>query len=170
VLKIAAAVMAFLCIAWWSNLASAQILARGNVYAGVSYGQLTDTVIQQAYRGWNGSVEDLPFSHLPYLGLTLDASGFYRSGVTQYNLFVGPRISKNYDAWRPFLQGMAGVRHISSAGLIYNPITIDIGGGVDYKLSFRNFSWRVQGDFMRSHYASAYQNDFRASTGIVWRF
>jgi hypothetical protein len=170
VLKIAAAVLAFLCLALSSTSASAQILARGNVYAGVSYGQLTNTVVQQAYRGWNGSFEDLPFSHIPYLGLTLDASGFYRSGVRQYNLFVGPRISKEYDNWRPFLHGMAGVRHISSAGLIYNPITIDIGGGTDYKLSFRNFSWRVQGDFMRSHYASAYQNDFRASTGIVWRF
>lgn len=169
-LKIAAAVLAFLCLALSSTSVSAQILARGNVYAGVSYGQLTNTVIQQSYRGWNGSAEDLPFSHIPYLGVTLDASGFYRAGVRQYNLFLGPRISKEYGNWRPFLQGMAGVRHITSAGLVYNPVTIDIGGGTDYKLSFRNFSWRVQGDFMRSHYASAYQNDFRASTGLVWRF
>jgi len=47
---------------------------------------------------------------------------------------------------------------------------IDIGGGADYKLHFKNFSWRLQGDYMHGHYASANQDDYRASTGIVWRF
>jgi hypothetical protein len=65
---------------------------------------------------------------------------------------------------------MGGIRHINSDGFIYNPVAIDIGGGADYKLHFKNFSWRLQGDYVRGHYASAYQNDYRASTGIVWRF
>jgi len=66
---------------------------------------------------------------------------------------------------------MAGIRHVNSDGFIYNPLSIDIGGGVDYKLAFKkNFSWRVQGDYMHGHYASANQDDYRASTGIVWRF
>jgi hypothetical protein len=62
------------------------------------------------------------------------------------------------------------VRHTNSSGFITNQYQIDFGGGADYKLSFRNFSWRVQGDYMFSHFLSANQNDFRASTGIVWRF
>jgi len=100
----------------------------------------------------------------------IDASGFYRSGVTQYNLVAGPRLSVTYGKWRPFAHAMAGVRHLNSSGFVYNPLALDFGGGVDYKIFFKNFSWRLQGDYMHTHYLSATQNDYRASTGIVWRF
>ena len=65
---------------------------------------------------------------------------------------------------------MAGIQLVNSSGTTYNPIAIDVGGGADYKLHFKNFSWRVQGDLLRTNYASAVQYDYRASTGIVWRF
>ena len=146
------------------------LLPNGNVYGGVSYGQLSNVVNKQSYRGWNGSVEDLPFSRFPKLGLVIDASGFYRSGVTQYNFVGGPRYSVNVGKFRPFVHAMAGIRHLNSGGFVYNPIEIDVGGGLDYKLFFKNFSWRFQGDYMHTHYLSATQNDYRASTGIVWRF
>jgi hypothetical protein len=170
VLKIAAAVLAFFCLALCSTPMSAQILPRGNVYAGISYGQMTDVVTRQSYRGWNASAEDLPFARFPHLGIVLDGSGYYRSGVTQYNLLLGPRLSVSYGKWRPFIHAMGGIQHINSSTNIYNPIAIDAGGGADYKLPFKNFSWRLQGDYMRTHYLSAYQSDYRASTGIVWRF
>jgi hypothetical protein len=170
VLKIAAAVLAFFCIAISATPMSAQILPKGNVYGGVSYGDLNDVVVRQSYRGWNASAEDLPFSRIPYLGIAVDASGFYRTGVKQYNVFLGPRVSKDFDKWRPFLHALAGVEHVTSYGNVYNPVSYDIGGGADYKLVFKSFSWRVQMDYMRSRYASATQNNFRASTGIVWRF
>ena len=146
------------------------LLPNGNLYAGVSYAQLTDVINQQSYRGFNGSFEALPFTRFPRIGLVADGSGFFRSGVKQYNIVGGPRISMTIDKWRPFVHAMAGIRHVDSNTLIYNPFVIDFGGGVDYKLPFRNFSWRLQGDYMHSHYASANQNDYRASTGIVWRF
>ena len=66
-----------------------------------------------------------------------DGSGFYRKGVTQYNIVGGPRYSVNYDKWRPFVQAMAGIRHINSFSFVSNPLVIDIGGGADYKLPFR---------------------------------
>jgi hypothetical protein len=173
--KPAAGVLAFLGLMLFSIPMSAQkfggLLSNGNVYAGVSYGQLTNVVNTQSYRGWNGSFEDLPFSQHPKLGLVVDVSGFYRStGVTQYNFVGGPRVSTNMGRWRPFFDAMAGIRHLDSSGFIYNPLLIDVGGGVDYKLGLRNFSWRLQADYMHTHYASASQNDYRASTGIVWRF
>ena len=168
--KIAAAVLAFVCLALFSIPASAQLLPRGNVYGGVSYGQLTDVINKQSYRGWEGSAEDLPFARFPHLGFVLDANGYYRSGVTMYTGLFGPRLSTTYGKWRPFAHAMAGVRHINANHFVYNPIALDFGGGVDYKLPFKNFSWRLQGDFVHGHYASAVQNDFRASTGIVWRF
>jgi hypothetical protein len=146
------------------------LLPSGNVYGGVSYAQLTNVTVQQSYRGWNASFEALPFVRFSHLGLVIDGSGFYRRGETQYNAVGGPRLSANIGRLRPFVHGMAGIRHLNSSGQVYQPLLIDIGGGADYKLWFKNFSWRFQGDFMRSKYASAIQNDYRASTGIVWRF
>lgn len=171
--KTAARVLALMGLALFSIPMSAQfngLLPNGNVYVGVSYGQLTNVVNKQSYKGWNGSFEALPFTRFPRIGLVLDTSGFYRRGVTQYNAVAGPRLSTNVGKWRPFVQAMAGIRHLNSSGFVYNPLVIDVGGGADYKLWFKNFSWRFQGDYMHSHYASASQNDYRASTGIVWRF
>ncbi len=146
------------------------LLPSGNVYVGGSYARLTDVVNKQSYKGWNASAEFFPFSKFPRLGIVADGSGFYRSGITQYNAVIGPRLSTTYGKWRPFIHATGGIRHIDSSNFIYNPILIDVGGGVDYKLFFKNFSWRVQGDYMHSRYAAHNQDDFRASTGIVWRF
>jgi hypothetical protein len=173
--KTAAAALAFVALLLLSIPMSAQLLPNGNVYAGVSYGQLTNVTNTQSYKGFNGSVEMFPFATHSYLGFVLDGSGFYRRGVggfgvTQYDAFLGPRLSINYGKWRPFVHAMAGIKHVDSSGNIYNPVTIDIGGGTDYKLPWRNFSWRLQLDYMHSHYLGADQDDYRASTGIVWRF
>jgi hypothetical protein len=171
--KIAAAVLAFAGLFLCSVPVSAQfngLLPSGNVYGGVSYAQLTNVINQQSYKGWNASFEALPFVRLPHLGLVVDGSGFYRQGETEYDIAGGPRLSTNLGKWRPFVHAMAGVRKIDSSGFTYRPLLIDVGGGVDYKLWFKNFSWRFQGDYMHSNYASAYQNDYRTSTGIVWRF
>ena len=171
--KSATAVLAFVVLILFSIPMSAQfggLLPNGNVYGGVSYAQLTNVINKQSYRGWNASFEDLPFSRFPHVGIVIDGSGFYRTSVTQYNLVAGPRLSINYGKWRPFAHAMVGVRHLNSSGFVYNPLALDFGGGVDYKLFFKNFSWRLQGDYMHTHYLSATQNDYRASTGIVWRF
>lgn len=173
--KTAAAVLAIVCVALFSMPMSAQLIPHGNVYAGVSYGQLTNVIPPtQSYRGWNGSAEAIPFARFPHIGVVIDASGFYRKGnvgnITQYNFLGGVRLSATYGKWRPFVHGLGGIQRLNSAGIMYNPPVLDIGGGVDYKLFFKNFSWRVQGDYMRTHYASANQSDYRGSTGIVWRF
>jgi hypothetical protein len=170
-----AAALAFVGVLLVSIPMAAQfngLLPSGNVYGGVSYAQLTDVINQQSYRGWNASFEDIPFTRFPHLGLVVDGSGFYRSnGLRQYNIVGGPRISATIGRIRPFVHAMAGIRHVRSTDtFVYNPMVIDVGGGLDYRLFFKNFSWRFQGDYMHTHYASATQNDYRASTGIVWRF
>ena len=173
--KIAVAVLAFVGLTLFSIPMSAQLLPTGNVYGGVSYGQFnyagTNT---QSYRGWNASAEAFPTARFPHIGVVFDASGFYRSNaagkITQYNFLAGPRLSATFGRWRPFVHAMAGVQKINSSGITYDPIAIDVGGGVDYRLHFKNFSWRFQGDGIRTKYASATEYDYRASTGIVWRF
>jgi hypothetical protein len=172
--KTAAVVLAFAGFVLFSIPMSAQIfnglLPNGNVYAGVSYGQLSDVINKQSYRGFEASVEDLPFTRFPHVGIVIDGSGYFRSGVTQYAFLGGLRLSATYGKVRPFVHVMGGIRHVNSNNFVYNPAAIDGGGGLDYKLPFKNFSWRLQADYLHSHYLSAYQNDYRASTGIVWRF
>ena len=171
--KTAAAMLAFVGLLLFSIPMSAQfngLLANGNAYVGVSYGQLTNIVNKQSYKGWDASLELLPFARLQHLGVFVDGSGFYRQGVTQYQAVGGARLFSNVGRWRPFFQVGAGIRRLNSSGFIWSPMVIDVGGGADYKLGIKNFSWRVQGDYMRTSYASNTQNDYRGSTGIVWRF
>jgi len=172
--KTALPVLALICLTWFAIPASAQLIPHGNVYGGVSYGQLTEAVNQQSYRGWNASAEAIPFARFAHLGFVIDGSGFYRNNangsVTTYNLVGGVRLSSTYGKWRPFIHGMGGIQQVDSSGIVYRHGVLDIGGGADYKIFFKNFSWRFQGDYMHSHYANATQNDYRASTGIVWRF
>jgi hypothetical protein len=174
--KIVAALLACLAFAIFAKPASAQLIPNGNLYGGVSYGQFENAgVNKQSYRGLTGSAEFIPFARFSHFGAVLDASGFFRKGVdgdtiTQYNFLAGPRLSGTYGKWRPFFHVMGGVQRVKSSGNIYNHLAIDAGGGVDYKIFFKNFSWRVQGDYVRAHYASANEGAFRVSTGIVWRF
>jgi hypothetical protein len=175
VLKIAAAVLAFSCLTLFSIPMAAQLLPTGNVYAGVSYGQFTNAGTNtQSYRGWNASAEAFPTARFPRLGVVFDASGFYRNNtagkITQYNFLAGPRLSATFGRWRPFVHALAGIQKVNSSGITYSPIAVDVGGGLDYRLHFKNFSWRVQGDGIRTNYSSAVQYDYRVSTGIVWRF
>jgi hypothetical protein len=174
VLKIAAAGLLLMCLMLLSVPSSAQLIPHGNAYAGVSYESSDYVINRYSFRGWNGSVEMMPFPRLLHLGFVLDASGYYRSGITQYNAFIGPRLSYNYGRWRPFVHLMAGAQRVNSSGTVNDPIAFDGGGGVDYKLSgfwvFKNFSWRAQGDYVKFRFLSANQNAVRASTGLVWRF
>jgi hypothetical protein len=173
VLKTAAVVLAFLSLMLFPTLSRAQLLPSGNVYVGAAYGDNVDVINRYTFRGWNASVEAFPFHRFSYLGVVLDTSGFYRTGVQEYNFLLGPRISMQYGKWRPFVQLMGGVQRTTSSGVTHNPIAEDLGGGVDrkFKLLFmKNFSWRLQFDYTRTHLLSATQNDFRGSAGLVWRF
>lgn len=168
--KTAAVVLTFLCLTLLGTVSQAQILPRGNVYIGASYLDGSYVTTRKPFKGWDGSVEALPFARYPQLGFVLDGSGYYRSGITEYNLFFGPRLSTTYGKWRPFVQAMAGVHRVPVNDITHNPVAYDLGGGADYKLGFKNLSWRLQADYVHSRLLSASQNDFRASTGIVWRF
>jgi len=116
-----------LALFFFSIPMSAQLIPHGNVYAGVAYGQFTEVVNKQSYRGWNGSAEAIPFARFPHIGFVFDASGFYRTGVTQYNYVGGPRLSVTFGKWRPFIHVMGGVQRVDSSGIKYTPTVLDVG-------------------------------------------
>ncbi len=170
--KIAATVLALLGWALFATPLSAQLIPHGNAYVGGSFGRSEIVIPVNLYhlKGFEASGEIMPFARLRYLGFVLDGSGLYGHGIKQYGFVGGPRLFVTYGKWRPFVHGMAGLQMIQSGGNTYNPLAVDVGGGVDYKLFFKKFAWRVQGDYVRTRYLSAQQSDYRASTGLVWRF
>lgn len=154
---------------------SAQLLPTGNVYVGGSHTYTHIVVNPYDIWGFNASAEAFPLTRYPFLGVALDGSGFFRPGITQYNFLLGPRLSKNFGDWRPFIHAMGGLQRVTTGGNTYNPVAIDFGGGVDRKLKlhvwrFKNFSWRVQADYLNTRYLSAREISYRGSTGLVWRF
>jgi hypothetical protein len=174
--KTAAVVLAFLSLTLFPNTSKAQLIPSGNLYAGVAYASSEDVVNRLAFRGWDGSVEVFPLRRFTFIGVVLDGSGIYTKGaansgtVQQYNLVLGPRVSMNYGKWRPFAHVMGGIQQTRTGGDTFHPVAFDIGGGVDRKLPFKNFSWRLQFDYVHTHLLSQNQNEYRGSTGIVWRF
>ena len=168
--KTVAVVLALLSLILFPTTSKAQLIPSGNVYAGVAYADSVDVVNRLTFRGWDASVEAFPLHRLTYLGIVLDGSGLYRTGVQQYNIVIGPRVSMNFGKWRPFAHVMGGIQKTNSSGTTFQPAAVDIGGGVDRKLPFKNFSWRLQFDYVHTHLLSANQNEYRGSTGIVWRF
>ena len=171
--KTAAVALAFLSFMLFATASRAQLLPSGNVYVGAAYGDSVDVINRYTFRGWNASIEDFPFARYTHVGVVLDGSGFYRRGIQQYNVFLGPRLSMNYGKWRPFVQAMGGAQRMTSDGTTNYPVAWDIGGGVDRKFQFlflKHFAWRLQFDYMHTHQLSATQNDIRGSTGLVWRF
>lgn len=170
-LKIAGVVLSCMFILCIALPSSAQLIPNGNVYVGGAHAYSDIVVNKYDFWGWNASAEAIPFSRYSFASVVLDGSGFYRAGITQYNLVLGPRLSMTYGKWRPFVHAMAGSQQIKSAGYTYpHPLVLDFGGGVDRKLPFKNFSWRLQADYVYSRYLSAREAEIRGSTGIVWRF
>ncbi len=176
--KTAAVVLAFLSLTLFPTTSKAQLIPSGNVYVGAAYADSEDVVATNrlAARGFDASAEAFPFHRFSYVGIVLDLSGGFTKGVAntgtiqQYNGVLGPRISRNYGKWRVFAHAMGGYQEGLSGGMTFHSIAIDGGGGVDRKLPFKNFSWRVQFDYVHTHVLSANQNEYRASTGVVWRF
>jgi hypothetical protein len=176
--KTAAVVLAFLSLTLFPTISKAQLIPSGNLYAGGAYANSEDVinVNRLAMRGWDGSVEMFPFHRFSYVGIVLDGSGVYTKGISnsgtiqQYNLVLGPRVSKEYGKWRLFAHAMGGIQQTRSGGNTYHPVAIDGGAGVDRKLPFKNFSWRLQFDYVHTRLLSENQNEYRVSTGVVWRF
>jgi hypothetical protein len=168
--KTAAVVLGFLSLTLLTTASKAQLIQSGNVYAGVAYANSVDVINRLSFRGWDGGVEVKPFISHPHLGFILDLSGVYRTGVEQYNAVLGARLSKNYGKWRVFAHAGVGIQQTVTSGEAFNPFLEDGGGGVDRRLPFKRFAWRLQGDYVHSHLLHANQSDIRISTGLVWRF
>jgi opacity protein-like surface antigen len=169
----------------FASLASAQIPS-GNVFFGYSYYNTDLSSNSRANtNGWNASVEG---KVLPWVGLVADFDAHYGSqsfpvacpvvpgictanpNFTERNYLFGPRISVSVAKIRPFAEALFGAGHVHVNGISSDTsFAAAVGGGLDYKL-IPLLAWRVQGDYLHTHFFGATQNNVRLSTRIVVRF
>ena len=172
-------------IAFLIGVASAQMRS-GNAFFGYSYYNSTNVSSplfnRAATNGWEASLEG---KILPLLSVVGDVDGHFgsenvstcgqgcgqfRSAVSQYDFLFGPRLSVSVGRVRPFAEVLVGGAHVNVHLLSSeNSFASAAGGGFDYKV-FALLGWRVQADYVYTHFFNAKQNNIRVSTGIVLRF
>jgi hypothetical protein len=105
----------------------------------------------------------------PAIPVALDAKSFFVGG--------GPHVAvTNKSRLEPWAHALVGLQHFrftqtnNSLGLGSNSnLGFEAGGGVDYKLGGRAY-WRVQADYVGTHFQSALQTNYSFGTGIVFNF
>ena len=176
----------------FAHSASAQVVPRGNVFVGYSYGRVPqDPPItgSSGLNGWNGSVE---FKKAPLLGGVIEVGGLYGPRIEEtpcnpggggcgpvsedaklHTFLVGPRLGVGAGRFRVFGHGLFGVGLLRQNGSGFSSSHTDfaaaLGGGLDYRLA-PGIGWRVQGDDLITVFPVKTLHSFRLSTGVVIRF
>lgn len=181
------AVIVLCAIISMSGLALAQAPS-GNVFFGYTYYN-TDLSLNRG--NLNGFQATLEGKLVPVLGIVADITGHYGSlsfpnpaatcpvevacgpisaNAHQYEVMFGPRVSIPAGNFRPFAEFEVGVGHVNTNGFGSDTsYATALGGGLDYKV-FGPLALRVEGDYVRTHFFSEGQNNFRFSTGVAIRF
>lgn len=178
---------------FFSKAAAAQV--PNNIFFGYSYMAMdTNSTASSHLHGWNASIEK---KFLPFIGLVGDFSGHYGEEPNAYigciavvgatcpksvdanvhNFLIGPRISIRAGNIRPFAHILIGISRTSiqasSLSLSDTSFATATGGGVDFRIT-KLLNWRVQGDWLRTHfYNQIYnqtRNNIRISTGLDIHF
>jgi len=113
----------------------------------------------------------------PWLGLEADvgaAWGSVPNGPTAKFLWYGggPHIAFRRNAKiEPWVHGLFGGAHLFPQTALGSPNAFGYvaGGGVDIKFSPRVF-WRVQADFVGTHFFNQWQNNEQVKSGVVFTF
>ena len=153
----------FLCL--FSGLASADA-SRIEIYGGGQYLHLDPNFNLE---GWNGAITG---NIKGWLGITLDGSGSYHSGLKFYTIAAGPELRANLPLIKPFVHGLVGGARSSGGGVSADGFVGMIGGGIDCGGGM--FAFRlIQADWMAtrfSNFTNKSNKNFRGSAGIVIRF
>jgi opacity protein-like surface antigen len=93
--------------------------------------------------------------------------------VNVQTFLAGPRVSLTIGKVTPFAQALFGGAHTIANGTSFSNSDTSfgtaVGGGMDFRLG-KTIAWRVQGDYLQTHFFGSSQNNLRISTGLVVRF
>lgn len=152
------------------------------IFTGYSFARLeTPSPDRSSLHGWNAAIEA---KLNPVLGLVADFSGHYGNrtvlpgierNINTHAALFGPRLSLPGRV-RPFAHALFGVAR-GSAG-VFGSTSSDtafgmaVGGGVDADLTDGGgVSWRIiQADYLMNRFFDRTNNNFRLSSGLVFRF
>jgi len=153
----------FLCL--FTGMASAGA-SRVEIFAGGQYLHLDPNFNLE---GWNGAFTG---NIKGWIGITVDGSGSYHSGLTFHTISVGPELRANLPMVKPFVHALVGGARSSGGGVSANGFVGMVGGGVD--LGGGVFAFRlIQADWVATrftNFTNMSNKNFRASAGIVMRF
>jgi opacity protein-like surface antigen len=174
--------------------ATAAQVPKGNIYIGYTYYNADLSLNRSDLNGFQATLEG---KLAPVLGIVADFTGHYGSlnfpvfcslctapttasaNAHQFEAMFGPRVSFPAGKLRPFAEFEVGVGHVTRTGSAAGNVIMGfasntsyataLGGGLDYKI-FSRVAWRLEGDYVRTHFFGAGQNNLRLSTGIAFRF
>lgn len=111
------------------------------------------------FNNWLGGVGDF--------GVCKETGG---STFHDINYMLGPRVSyRSYGKLTPFAQVLFGGQHAAGSNLAFDSFALTLGGGADYRWN-EHISFRGQGEYLYTHFASARQNNARIEAGVVYRW
>ena len=114
---------------------------------------------QYKFRDWLGGVADIDGHYGSFAGVS----------TSTYTYLFGPQISLP-SRISPFSHLLLGGAHNSTAGVGTSSISMALGGGIDAQLTDK-IHWRlVQADYLLTQFGGGSQNNFRFSSGILFRF
>jgi opacity protein-like surface antigen len=171
-------------------------LPKNQFFAGYSFhsADINTLTIDPHRTAQNGANLEYTRNLTRHIGLTGDASvhfhrdsrstgvGVFKSQRDQYFLLGGIQLRPgNSERLRPFAHALFGAslfRGFTSdsrpAGIVYTfddatSFAMALGGGVDFRVSKR-IDWRlIQVDYTPTFFGSGRQNNFRISSGIVFK-
>jgi len=153
----------FLCL--FTGLASADA-SRVELFGGGQYLHLDPNF---NLIGWNGAITG---NVKGWLGITLDGSGSYHSGLKFHTIAAGPEVRANLPLIKPFVHVLVGGARSSGGGVSADGFVGMVGGGIDCGGGV--FAVRlIQADWMAtrfSNFTNMSNKNFRGSAGIVIRF
>jgi len=99
--------------------------------------------------------------------LHLDAKSLFVGGGPHIAIYNSSRL----EPWGHVLVGLQHFRFTQTGGILgsNNALGIMAGGGVDIKFGSR-VSWRIQGDYIGTHFQSAMQTNYSFGSGFVLNF
>jgi hypothetical protein len=120
--------------------------------------------------GWEVSGQ---YKFKDWIGGVADIDGHYGSiggvNTSNYTYLFGPQISMP-SRISPFSHLLFGGAHNSTAGIGTSSFAMALGAGIDYEVTDKIHYRVVQLDYLLTQFGGGSQNNFRYSTGIVFRF
>ena len=166
---------------------AAQAQERQVIDVGVSYSYVRDNPATVNSHSLNGASGSVAYNFNSWLSGVADFGGYSRytppafgnSTVSTY--LFGPRVSLTRNGRvTPFGQVLIGVAHSGSryltTGGSQTPFASAIGGGLDWRWTSRIRVRAAELDYLLTHFSEVrnsnteVQNNFRLSTGLVFRF